>query len=270
MHAPSFRWSLPMEQVRPLLRIGDVLTMRISVAPEIVRDFDIQCAVGIREPLEFDIEILPDDAACTFCADDVAAADVFLLAGLVFDQGCDAVRVLGEAGKRRSHSYFDHGIGLGHLEPFVHDLDSFALQHERKFRVVFENGMIEFRNPLALGSVPVMKQRRDDSARLQLLVKIDLVVHLQSCRMIGARARYLVEEIRVGQLLDDVTTHTILCKLECETQTHGTGADNQYTVGRRRHTLPDVFSGITSFTAPVQPLWVKSKTMTSGSSYLHS
>src|SRR5262245_39236527 len=39
MHAPAFRRSFPMEQVRPLFRIGDVITIRISVALEIVRDF---------------------------------------------------------------------------------------------------------------------------------------------------------------------------------------------------------------------------------------
>ena len=62
--------------------------------------------------------------------------------------------------------------------------------------------VIERGDQLAFVAIPVMKHRRDDAARLELLVKPEAVEHFQRCRMIGAGARHLLEEIIVAQRFD--------------------------------------------------------------------
>ena len=83
-----------MEQVRPFVRIGNVVALGIAVLGEIVGDLDVQGAVGIGEAFELDIEVFADDAARAFAADDVGAADRLVLAGGVGHMRGDAVGVL--------------------------------------------------------------------------------------------------------------------------------------------------------------------------------
>ncbi len=92
---------------------------------------------------------------------------------------------------------------LGHRQRLLDDLDALALQHIGKARVVLQMGMIEGGDQLAFVPVPVMKHRRDDAARLELLVEPDAVEHFERGRMVGAGARHLVEEIVVAERLDE-------------------------------------------------------------------
>ena len=83
-----------MEQVRPFVRIGDVVALGIAVLAEIVGDFDVQRAVRIGEALEVDAEVLADDAARAFTGDDVAAGDDLVLAGRIGDVRGHALGIL--------------------------------------------------------------------------------------------------------------------------------------------------------------------------------
>src|SRR5580704_1340532 len=92
---------------------------------------------------------------------------------------------------------------LRHLERFLDDLDALALQNVRKARVVFQKRVIKGGYPLAFGTVPVMKFRRDDAARLELLIEPEPVEHFQRRRMIGAGAWHLFKKIILAQGLDE-------------------------------------------------------------------
>ena len=94
MNAPALRRTLPVEQVRPFLRIGNVVAIGIAVPAEIIGHFDIQRAVGIGEAFEFDATFLAHDAARAFGTDDVATLQGFAFARLVLDKGRHAVGVL--------------------------------------------------------------------------------------------------------------------------------------------------------------------------------
>ena len=118
----------------------------------------------------------------------------------------------------------------------------------------------------ALAPVPVMKYRRDNAARLEPPVKPDAVEHLERRRMVGAGARHLVEEIAVAQLLDQRDRDPRLRQREREAEADRPGADDDDAIARRQ---AQTF-GTTSFTAPTQPVWVRSNRMPSGPSYLHS
>ena len=91
---------------------------------------------------------------------------------------------------------------LGELERLLDDLDALALQHVGKARVVLEMDVIELGDQLVLVPIPVVEQRRDDAARLDHVVEADAIEQFQRGRMVGARARHLVEEIVVVERLD--------------------------------------------------------------------
>src|SRR5258708_3422759 len=140
--------------------------------------------------------------------------------------------------------------------------------------------VVEFGNEFGFLAVPVMKQRRDDAARLKLLVKPDVVIHLQRRGVIGASARHLIEKILVRELLDQQARDALFGKLERQAQAHRTRADDQDAIARPIHEALELlvqapagaFSlpRITSLTDPTPPLSVMSKTIASRSRYLHS
>src|SRR5215510_3044337 len=103
---------------------------------------------------------------------------------------------------------------LRQRERFLHDLDALALQHIGKARVVFEMGVIELGDELVLAAVPIVEQRRDDAARLELLVETDPFEQLERGGMVGARARYLLEKIVVAERLDQADVHARLRQRE--------------------------------------------------------
>ena len=88
-----------------------------------------------------------------------------------------------------------------------------------------------------------MKHRRDDAARLELLVKPEPVEHFQGGGMIGAGARHLFEEIIVAQRLDEANFLVGLRQRQRQAQADGAGADDDDAIGiggqlrLRRHFL---------------------------------
>src|SRR5262245_11720066 len=101
MYAPAVRGTCPMNEVPPLLRVGDVVALGITVLPEIVGDLDVQGAVPIGETLELDAEILAHDAARAFAADEIAATDRFGFTCGIGHLRRHAVGVLRERGEGR-------------------------------------------------------------------------------------------------------------------------------------------------------------------------
>ena len=103
---------------------------------------------------------------------------------------------------------------LGKLERYLDDLDALALQHVGKPRVVLEVGVIKRGDQPALVTIPIVKQRGDDAARLELGVEADAVVKLEGCRMIGPGARHLLQEIVFAARLDEADRDILLrqCK----------------------------------------------------------
>ena len=255
MDAPALGRAFPVEQVRPFVGIGDVVAVGIAVPPEIMGDLDIEGAVGIGEALEGDAELLAHDAARALAADEIAAADR-LAAGRL---GGDAVGILNKAGEARREPQIDQLVRLGELQRLLDDLDALALQHVGKARVVLQHRVIE-RGHEPFAAVPVMEHRGDDAARLDLVVKPDAVEHFEGCRVVRAGARHLVEEIVVAQLLDEGDANPRLGERQRQAQPHRPRADDDDAIVRR---LGHGF-GTTSFTAPTQPVWVRSKTNPSG------
>ena len=104
----------------------------------------------------------------------------------------------------------DSRVSLCELERLFHDLDPLALQDIGERRVVLEVNMVEFRNQLAFAPVPIMKQRSNDSPRLEPGIETDAVEQLEGGRMVGARARNLFEEIILAQGLDQCDLNAFL------------------------------------------------------------
>ena len=146
-----------MEQVRPLVGIGDVVALGVAVLAEVVGDLDVQRAVGIGEALEVDAEVLADDAARALAADDVAAAEFLGLAAGIDDGGGDAVGVLLERGEVGRQPQVDVGMRLGELHRLFDDLDPLALQDVGERRVVLEMLVVELGDQLAFVAVPVVE-----------------------------------------------------------------------------------------------------------------
>ena len=117
---------------------------------------------------------------------------------------------------------------LGHLERFLDDLDALALQHIGKARVVLEMAVVELGDQPVLAAVPVMNERRDDAARLELRVKSDPLVKLERRRMVGSRARELLEEIILAQRLDRAHLDARLRQSERQTKPHRSRADDDH------------------------------------------
>ena len=130
----------------------------------------------------------------------------------------------------------DIGMRLGHRERLFDDLDALALQHVGKSGVVFQMRVIERGDQLAFAAVPVMKHRRDDAARLELLVKPEPVEHFQRGGMIGAGARHLFEEIVVAQRFDQADFLVGLRQRQRQAQADGACADDDDAIGIGGHT----------------------------------
>jgi hypothetical protein len=219
-----------VKQIGPFFRIGNVIAVGITVLPEVISDFDVERLVGIGEPVELDAKFLAHDAARTFRTHNIAAAKGFALCVRVLNESLNAARILREPDEIRPHAHVNERVGLGHGKGFLDDLDPLALQREGKARVVLQHSVIEFGDPFALFPVPVMKQRRDDAARLELFVEPDVVVHLERRWMVRTGARHLGEEPILGKLLDEGARNALFGKLERQTQAHGTCPYDQHAV----------------------------------------
>ena len=101
-----------------------------------------------------------------------------------------------------------------------------------KRRVVLEMLVVELGDQLALVTVPVMEQRRDDAARLQQLVEADALEQLQRRRMIGAGARHLLEEIVVVERLDQRDLHALLRQRERQAEPDRPCPDDDHALRR--------------------------------------
>src|SRR5262249_8869404 len=145
------------------------------------------------------------------------------------------------------------------------DLDALALQHVGEAGVVLEMGVVERSDQLVLATVPVVKQRRDDAARLEPGVEADAVEHFQGRGMIRSRARHRLEGIIFAERLDQADLDAGLRQAERQGKADRAGADDDDAVG-----LVQCLAATTSFTAPTQPVWVRSNTIPSGSRYLAS
>ena len=75
MDPPPVGRPFPMKQVRPFVRVRDVVALGIPVLAEIISHFDVQGPVGIGEALELDAELLAHDAARAFAADEIGATN---------------------------------------------------------------------------------------------------------------------------------------------------------------------------------------------------
>src|SRR5262249_56281257 len=125
-----------------------------------------------------------------------------------------AVVGLRECRERGRKAKLDVGMRLGQPERFLDDLDALALQHVGKARVVLKKAVIELGDQPVLAPVPVMDQRRDDAAWLELVVEADALEQLQGRRMVRSRARHLLEEMVFAQRFDQAHLHARLRQYE--------------------------------------------------------
>ena len=89
--------------------------------------------------------------------------------------------------------------------------------------------------------------------------------------MIGAGARHLIEEIVVRHRLDQDDGNVLLGERQRQAQADRACADDDDGIGlRHRRPRAAYFCGTTSFTAPAQPLWVRSNTRPVGDLYFAS
>src|SRR5262245_66038037 len=97
---------------------------------------------------------------------------------------------------------------LCELECFLDNFDALALEYIRELCVFLDVSVVEFGNHSALGAAPIMKQRSDDSARLEHCIQADAVEHFQGSGMVSLGVRHMLREIRFGQgtKQDDRTT----------------------------------------------------------------
>src|SRR5215831_2466312 len=239
MHPPAIRRSLPVEQVRPFGGIGNVVAFRIAGAAKVVGDLDVQGEVRIGEALELDVEVLAHDAARALGTNDIGTCDLLGLGGLINKIRDNAIAVLLESRERGRQAQVDVGMHLRHPERFLDDLDALALEHVRKARVVLEMDVIERRDQLIGGAIPVMKNRRDDATRLELPVKPDAVIHLQGGRVIGARPWHLLEEIILSERLDNGDRYPLLGERQRQAKTHRPSSDDNDTLRRAGHRTPN-------------------------------
>src|SRR5207302_3791040 len=107
---------------------------------------------------------------------------------------------------------------------------------------------------------------------LELLVQPDLVEVLERGRMVAAGARHLVEEVIIRHRLDQRDGDVLLRQRQRQAKTDRSGA--HHDDGVRPQHVPwwryRYFCGTTSFTAPAQPVWVRSNTRPVGALYLAS
>ena len=117
---------------------------------------------------------------------------------------------------------------LGELERFLDDLDALALQHIRKTGVVREMSVVELGDQLVVPPIAVVKQRRDDAARLEPAVEPDAVEQLERRGVIGSGARHLFEDVVVPERFDQADRDAGLCEGEREAKPDRPGADHDH------------------------------------------
>src|SRR5262249_7169808 len=118
-------------------------------------------------------------------------------------------------------------------------------------RVVLEVNVVEFRNQLVFAPFPVMNQRSNDPPRLEPGIETDAVEQLEGGRMVGARARNLLEEIILAQGLDQCDLTAFLRECKGRARPARSGTDDNAALRSRQ-----VFA-TTSLTAPPQRVWVR-------------
>src|SRR5262249_19167286 len=128
-------------------------------------------------------------------------------------------------------AHVDQRMRLRHLQRFLDDLDALALQNVGKASVVLEMDVVEGGDQLALVPVPIVKDWRDDPARLDLLIETDPIEHFERGGMIGAGPRHLLEEIVVAERLDQRHGDIVLSEGERKAQAHGASADDDDAIG---------------------------------------
>jgi hypothetical protein len=110
----------------------------------------------------------------------------------------------------------DPGMRLHQLERFLDDLDALALQDVGETGIVLEVGVVERRDQLAFGAIPIMEQRGDDAAWFELVVKADALQQLQGRGMVGSGARHLFEKVVVAEGFDQTDRDALLRQCERE------------------------------------------------------
>src|ERR1700680_3700183 len=90
--------------------------------------------------------------------------------------------------------------------------------------------VIELGDQLMLGSIPVMKDRRDDSAWLDLLIETDAIEHFERGRMIGPGARHLIEKVVVPKRLDQAGPDALLRQRQRQAEPDRPGADHDHSI----------------------------------------
>ena len=202
---------------------------------ELIGDLDVERTLGLGEALELDAEILADNRARAFRADEIAAFNRLALAGLVEEASRDAVGLVLEALEGGAEANHDFGMGFGERQPFLDDLDALALQGVWKARVVFQEAMVEGGDAFPARAIPVVEHWRDDAARREALIEADAVVQLQRGRVVGAGARHLLEKALLAQLLDQHDLDAGLGERECKAKPDRAGADDDDRIGGTAH-----------------------------------
>src|SRR5215510_13352993 len=264
VHAPAVGRALPVKQVRPFVRVGDVVSLGVAVLAEIVGDLDVERAVRIGEALELDAEVLADDAAGAFTAHDIAALDDLLFAGRIADAGDHAVGVLLEGVEGRAQAKVDQRMRLCHLQRFLDDLDALALQNVGKAGVVLQMDVVERGDQLVLVAVPKVEDGRDDPARLDLRVKTDAIEHFERGGMVGVGTGHLLQEVIVAEGFDQRHRNVVLSEREREAQPNRAGADDDDAIGlvHSCSSAAELLAALT--TSPRRPWWRQSSHCASG------
>ena len=237
VHAPAFRLR-PFEQVGPLLRVGEVIAVGVTVIlVEIVANGDGQRAFGVGVALELDAERFAHDAAAAFGADDVTAADGLFIAGGIGDDGFDAVAVLRERHEFGRHADIAHLRFTQYLHGFVDDLGALALEHVWKARVVLQHRMIKLGEHRIGFAIPVLHGRRNQTALFKALIQAEVVEHFERDRVDAAGARLLIQKALRIEALDHGGAQAVLRQIEREADTNRPRTGNDDGLLCCRHCL---------------------------------
>ena len=190
-----------------------------------------------------------------------------------------ASAVLLERDELGRHPHLDQRMRLRHLQRFFDDLDALALQHVGKARVVLEQRVIEFGDQRIVLPVPVLEFRRDRCRaapswrRGRCGRRIPAWSDGWSRRAAPDRGNCRPTSPRSGRRRHPAAP----------APAPGTGRPGLRPPRRRDRASPSQcrarrahfagagsFAGTTSFTAPAQPLWVRSNTRPVGDLYFAS
>ena len=203
---------------------------------------------------------------------------VSVFAGGILDLREHGVAVLLEADELGRHPHLDQRMRLGHLQRFLDDLDALALQHVGKARVVLEQRVIELGDQRVVLPVPVLEFRRDrcraapSCRRARCGRRTPAWSDGWSRRAAPDRGNCRPTSPRSGRRR----------RPAAPAPAPGTGRPGRRRPRRRDRASPfsaarlryfagaGSFAGTTSFTAPAQPLWVRSNTRPVGDLYFAS